>query len=121
GGRGRLRSHPPRRPPAPGPRPDADPRGALRPDRLPPLRRTARRPVPAGQAQDVLTGPRLRTEPAHPRRPLMATKTTSSARKTPVRKAAAPKAPAVQAEAPAAAPPGPKPKKSVALSGIVAG
>ena len=51
----------------------------------------------------------------------MATKNTPSARKTPVRKAAAPKAPAVQAEAPAAAPPGPKPKKSVALSGIVAG
>ncbi|CAM5182011.1 Citrate synthase OS=Castellaniella defragrans (strain DSM / CCUG 39792 / 65Phen) OX=1437824 GN=BN940_13156 PE=3 SV=1 [Castellaniella denitrificans] len=51
----------------------------------------------------------------------MATKNTPAARKTTARKAAAPKAPVAQAPAPAAAPAGPKPKKSVALSGIVAG
>ena len=51
----------------------------------------------------------------------MATKNPSSDKKTPARKAAAPKAPAAQVATPAAAPAGPKPKKSVALSGIVAG
>jgi len=47
----------------------------------------------------------------------MATKNTSNARKTPARKAAVPQTPAAQGDAPA----GPKPKKSVALSGVVAG
>ncbi len=53
----------------------------------------------------------------------MATKKTPAARKTPARKAAAPKtaASALPATAPSAAPAGPKPKKSVALSGIIAG
>src|SRR5690606_17599620 len=97
--------------------------------------------------QGALTGLRLRIEPLHSRRPPMATKTSSSARKTParkttVRKAAARKTatsrtaaaqPDTQAvtTAPEASPSQapqategaapPRAKKSVALSGVVAG